>query len=140
MLEENQSSKIYKLSLMLLKYLPYVNLLYFLEIFYIMLLFFFVYGKIISIIIGLVLNIFLVYMIVSIYFRNKNFRFLQLIWIDLHIGFSIPFFIYKLISYQQSETLLSTLFILLRIVLFIFEITYFYLLTGIFKKDLYWVK
>ncbi len=117
-----------KITERLLNILPYFNLIYFIEIIYIMIFIFFIYGKIISVFWGAIFFILLSYLIYSIYFRMEKGRKIQIFWLDIHIAGTIPFILYKFIgNYELS--LISIVFTILRSLMFGVEIIYLYILT-----------
>ena len=110
------------------KIVSYFNLLYFIEIINLMFLLLIMFGKVISIITGLILALLLSLHIILLYFKNERNRKIQLYLMDVHLAYSIPFLIVFII-YSNDSRLIDYLFLLLRLVLCCFEVLFIYVLS-----------
>lgn len=110
------------------KIVSYFNLLYFIEIINLMFLLLIMFGKVISIITGLILALLLSLHIILLYFKKERNRKVQLYLMDIHLAYSIPFLVIFLL-YSNDSRLIDYLFFLLRFVLCCFEILFIYVLS-----------
>lgn len=109
-------------------FVSYFNLLYFFEIIYIMFTLL-IYSKLVSVIIGIMLTILLSIHIVRIYFLKGISRKVQLYIMDIHVAYSIPYFVNAVIN-QSIVTLFDYGFILMRLIITCMECIFIYLLTA----------
>lgn len=116
------------------KIVSYFNLLYFIEIINLMFLLLIMFGKVISIIAGLILALLLSLHIILLYFKKERNRKIQLYLMDVHLAYSIPFLIIFLL-YSNDSRLIDYLFFLLRLVLCCFEVLFIYVLSDYGEND-----
>ena len=109
-------------------YTAYFDVLYFFEIINLMFLLLILYGKFVSVFSGIILTILLSIQIIRIYFGNSLNRKIQIYLMDIHLAYSIPFFLSLIVSGFNSGWL-DFIFILLRFVIFCAEIFLIHVLT-----------
>ncbi len=109
----------------------YLATLYYLEIISLMFTLLFLYGKAVSIIVGVVLSLLLAYHIIQLYFKNGLHRKIQLFIIDIHAPFAVGYLFYNIA--QGAEVDVLALFIIVtRTFLLACEIPLLFYLT---EKD-----
>lgn len=109
-------------------FISYFNVLYFFEIINIMISIYFIYNKFFSITLGIVLSLLLSFQIIMIYFRKNTNRKIQLFIMDIHLAYSIPAFI-RMIIYDWHGQFVDVMFIIIRLLIVIFEPIFIYVLT-----------
>lgn len=87
-----------------------------------------IYDKLFSVINGLLLALLLSIHIIMLNLRKNISRKIQLFIMDIHAAFSIPFFLGIIIN-SHSRSYIDSVFILLRFIIFCFEIILIYILT-----------
>ncbi len=106
----------------------YFNILYFIEIINLMFVLLVTFGTYLSIGIGIILTLTLSFHIIRFYFNKKYSRLIQLCIMDLHLAYSIPFFINIFMLNLDSKPL-DYSFIIIRIIICIIESILIYRLT-----------
>ena len=106
----------------------YFNILYFFEIINLMFVLLVTFGTYFSIGIGIILTIALSLHIIRFYFNKRFSRLIQLCIMDLHLAYSIPFFI-NIIMLNLDLKPLDYGFIIIRIIICIIESIFIYRLT-----------
>ncbi len=109
-------------------FLAYFNILYFFEIFFLTILLFISFGKLIAVIAGSLLSIGLAYHIVQIYYTSELHRKIQLFVIDIHFAVSVAYFVRFFFSHHPVSFIFLS-FIFIRIVITALEPVLLYLLT-----------
>lgn len=110
------------------QYTAYFNILYFIEIIYLMFLLLVIYGKLVSVITGAVLSVLLCFQIVNIYYGNWKNRKIQLYLMDFHLAWSVPYF-FNQAALGVYDVWLDYIFVSTRIIIVIFEAFLIYFLT-----------
>lgn len=110
-------------------YCSYFSVLYFFEILYLLFPLNLLYGKTASFSLGFLLALLLSIHIICLYFRFKVSRTIQLVLMELHIAYSIPFFIQYLSRGYAGNTIEATI-IVFRFLICCFGILFLLLLTG----------
>ncbi len=111
----------------------YLDILFFFEIINIMFFFVLVFGKYISIAAGIILSLLLSIHIIGLYFRKEISRNIQLLLMDLHLAYSIPFIIYFAVYFRES-TLVDNIFVSIRCFISFFEIFFIFILSD-YKEE-----
>lgn|GEM_PF-432915 len=108
-------------------FVAYFDVLYFMEILYIMIVLNILFGSMVSFITGFCLGVFLATQIVMIYFKKRIARIIQLVFMELHIAYSFPLLIGLILGYRTYP--LDYLVILFRTALNGIELLLVFLLT-----------
>lgn len=106
----------------------YADTAYFIEIIYIMIALDFLSGKTVSVLAGIIFSVLLSFQIIKIYFRREASRKIQLFIMDLHLAYSVPYFM-NIVIYGFRGRQYDYIFIIVRIFLVLFEGMAIYLLT-----------
>jgi hypothetical protein len=107
----------------------YIATLYYMEIVFLMFGLLFLYGRAVSIIVGLLLTLLLTYHIIQLFFKNSLHRKLQLYLVDIHAAFAMGYLFYNAV--QGIDRAPSALIILIaRTLLLACELFLFYFLSG----------
>lgn len=109
-------------------FVAYFDVLYFLEILYIMIVLNILFGSVISFITGFCLGILLATQIVMIYFKKRIARVIQLVLMEFHIAYSFPLLVGLMLGYRTYT--LDCVFILFRTALNSIELLLIFLLTA----------
>jgi hypothetical protein len=116
-------------------FVSYFDILYFFEIINLMFLLLMIYGKVISVLSGIILSVLLSFHIINLYYKKEINRKIQLFIMDIHLAYSLPFlFIAALNNYESSIP--DYLFIFIRSVIVCFDILFIYILSD-YKEDAY---
>lgn len=117
-------------------YLSYFNTLYFFEIFFLTILLFFAFGKILAIVCSITLSIGLAYHIVQIYYKSERHRKIQLFLMDIHFAIAIAYF-FRLFLLNHPTSFILLFFIIIRIAIAVLEPVFFYFLTNTSIKKIF---
>lgn len=117
---------------MITVYCSYFSVLYFFEILYLLFPLNLLYGKAVSFSFGFLLSILLSVHIICLYSRFEVSRIIQLFLMELHVAYSIPFFI-QFASMGYAGNIIETIIIAFRFNLCCIGILFIVLLTG--SKD-----
>jgi len=109
-------------------FLPYFNLLYFFEIFYLMILLFLLGGKVPALVAGAVLTVLLTWHIIMLYYRAPRHRKIQLYLMDLHLAIAAASIVRLAFRDSGSATLFMS-FMFVRFLIALAEPFLIYLLT-----------
>ncbi len=106
----------------------YFSTLYYVEIVILMVSVLFVYGKILSVAVGLLMAVLLTVQIINVFYKKDRSRKIQLFLMDLHLAYGLAFFInLPFTGYQLNSS--NALILTVRSVLVIGELFLIYLLT-----------
>ncbi len=109
---------------------PYIALLYYIEVVYLVFILLILFGKTVSVIAGMIMSILLAYHIISLnYFKDRN-RKIQLFLMDIHFAYSLAFII-NLVMHDISIHTYDIPLLTVRSVLIAFEIPLIYYLSDI---------
>jgi hypothetical protein len=106
----------------------YADTAYFIEIIYIMIALDFLSGKMVSVFAGVIFTILLSFHIIMIYLRRETNRKIQLFIMDLHLAYSIPYFL-NIAVYGYRGREYDYIFLIVRLLLVFFEGMAIYVLT-----------
>lgn len=106
----------------------YFNIVYYFEIINLMILLFFVFGKISAVLSGLTCSVLLSWHIIMLFFRKQNHRKIQLYLMDFHVAVSAGI-ITRMITSPVPATNVQTTLIALRIVVVLCELWLIFMLT-----------
>ncbi len=113
--------------------LPYFNLLYFFEIFYLMILLFFIGGKAPALLAGAVCTILLTWHILMLYYRVPRHRKIQLYLMDIHLALAAASIV-RLAFWGFGASAIFACFMSVRILIALAEPFLIYYLTGSVQK------
>ncbi|MFH0977618.1 MAG: hypothetical protein V1874_17705 [Spirochaetota bacterium] len=114
-------------------FVSYFNVLYFFEIINLMFLLLMIYGKVISVLSGIILSVLLSFHIINLYYKKEINRKMQLFMMDVHLAYSLPFLLITALNFYGSSVP-DYLFVLVRSVIVCFDILFIYILSD-YKEE-----
>lgn len=115
---------------------PYGDVLYFLEILYLMITLLFLYGKLVAVIAGAVLAVLLSIHIILLAMRKNTSRIIQLVIMELHCAYCVPYILNALFVNAPGSPL-DTVFVMIRSACIVCELAALYVLTDEEVRPLY---
>ncbi|HON79682.1 MAG TPA: hypothetical protein PK544_14405 [Spirochaetota bacterium] len=106
----------------------YFNIVYYFEIINLMILLFFLFGKITAVLSGLTLSLLLSWHIIMLFFRKQNNRKIQLFLMDIHVAISAGIII-RTISSPLPASAVQTSLLTMRILVVLCELLLIFILT-----------
>ena len=106
----------------------YFNIVYYFEIINLMILLFFLFGKITAVLSGLTLSLLLSWHIIMLFFRKQNNRKIQLFLMDIHVAISAGIII-RTISSPLPVSAVQTSLLTMRILVVLCELLLIFILT-----------
>jgi len=106
----------------------YFNIVYYFEIINLMILLFFLFGKITAVLSGLTLSLLLSWHIIMLFFRKQNNRKIQLFLMDVHVAISAGIII-RTISSPLPVSAVQTSLLTMRILVVLCELLLIFILT-----------
>jgi hypothetical protein len=110
-------------------FVSYLDILFFSEIINLMFFLTLIFGKYISIMTGIVLSLLLCLQIIGLFFKKNISRIAQLIVMDLHLAYSIPFLVFFAVYFRESRTV-DVIFVCIRTMISCFEILFIFILSN----------
>jgi hypothetical protein len=116
-------------------YVSYFNALFFVEIINIMFILLISYGKLVAIIVSCLLTLLLSAHIILLYFGKEFSRKLQLILMDLHVAYFLPF-IFLFLIYYEKNSIYDYILPLVRFIMICAEIFFIVTISTINRVEL----
>ena len=111
-----------------LSFIPYLATFYYVEIIYLMIFLNFIYGKSLSITIGILLTVLLTIHIFSLFNKKSTSRKIQLYLMDFHFAFSVAYFFNRIFT-ESDFTSIDSIITLFRLLTALIELITIFTLT-----------